>query len=490
MARSWTLGQQIAGGAAIPILAILTLGSFCYHGTQSLIQTSYWVAHTHEVLSEIAELLAGLKDAETGQRGYVITGREEYLESYRQTLDNIDRSAKRLRTLTTDSREHQRRLDTLQPLIQEKFQELDRTIELRRRDGFQAALRVIDEGRGKRAMDSIRDVLKEMSVAEDALLKVRGRDNELASRRLTNVLIFGVLAAILLKIAVALFIIRGLDRQIGTAVQHLLAASTELQAAATQQVKGAKGQASTVSELETTMRELVVTARQIAESAQRVTSISGETSGAARAGDHTVQSAQVAMDGVKRQVDRIVVHMLDLGRKSQEIGGILDIITELAEQTNILAINATIESAGAGESGRRFAVVADEIRKLADRVSGSTKDIRGLIEDIRAAANTTVMATEDGSKAVEASARQFSDVTQSFKRIAEYVVSTTSASREIELSTKQQTTAVEQVSAAITEVADTARETESSSSQTLQTATQLAGLSQQLTRLIRKETAG
>ena len=69
-------------------------------------------------------------------------------------------------------------------------------------------------------------------------------------------------------------------------------------------------------------------------------------------------------------------------------------MSELAEQTNILAINATIEAAGAGEAGTRFAVVADEIRKLADRVGGSAKEIRGLIEDIRSAVNTSIMATE------------------------------------------------------------------------------------------------
>src|SRR4029077_8321884 len=96
--------------------------------------------------------------------------------------------------------------------------------------------------------------------------------------------------------------------------------------------------------------------------------------------------------------DQIVSHMLELGKKSQEIGQVLDIVQELAEQTNILAINATIEAAGAGEAGKRFAVVADEIRKLADRVTLQTKEIRGLIDDVRGAVNTTVMATETGSK--------------------------------------------------------------------------------------------
>src|SRR5690606_35612096 len=166
-------------------------------------------------------------------------------------------------------------------------------------------------------------------------------------------------------------------------------------------------------------------------------------------GEDAVGSARDAVGSIKEQVDTIVAHMLDLGKKSQRVGGILEIINELAEQTNILAINATIEAAGAGEAGRRFAVVGEEIRKLADRVGGSTKEIRTLIDEIRAAVNATVMATETGSKTVEAGTQRFAELQAAFSRIGNIVASTMEAGREIELSTKQQSTAVEQVNIAI-----------------------------------------
>jgi methyl-accepting chemotaxis protein len=244
-----------------------------------------------------------------------------------------------------------------------------------------------------------------------------------------------------------------------------------------------------MNEINTTISELQATSRQIAESAQRVAHVAEETSSAARAGDQTVQRSHESVSGIKLQVDLIVTHMLDLGKKSQQIGGILEIINELAEQTNILAINATIEAAGAGDAGRRFAVVADEIRKLADRVGGSTKEIRVLIEEIRAAVNTTVMATEGGSKAVDFGARQFVEVTAALKRITELLGTTTQAAREIELSTKQQSTAVEQVNVAVSQVAKASKETEVSANQTLQTAGQLAGLSRDLMRLVQATAA-
>ncbi|MFN8610354.1 MAG: methyl-accepting chemotaxis protein [Vulcanimicrobiota bacterium] len=175
---------------------------------------------------------------------------------------------------------------------------------------------------------------------------------------------------------------------------------------------------------------------------------------------------------------------MELGKKSQQIGSVVDIVGELSEQTNILAINATIEAAGAGEAGKRFGVVADEIRKLADRVGVSAKEIRALIDEIRGAVSTTVMATESGSKAVEAGNRHFLEVTTAFRQIVETVSGTNDASREIELSTKQQATAVEQVNVAIASVAQSARESEASSAQTLQTASELNKLSGELQRIV------
>jgi len=285
------------------------------------------------------------------------------------------------------------------------------------------------------------------------------------------------------------FLTRTLNRQIGTAVSLVQSSSAELQAASTEQATGAKEQATAMSEIATTISELLATSRQITESAQRVAQIAEETASAARSGDETVDQAHESVTAIRRQVDLIVSHMLELGKKSQQIGTVLDIVSELAEQTNILAINATIEAAGAGESGKRFAVVADEIRKLADRVGGSTKEIRVLIEDVRSAVNTTVMATETGSKAVDAGSKQFIQVTASFKRIVGLVTATTEAAREIELSIKQQMTAVEQVNVAIANIAQASKEAEASTGQTQQTASQLATLSRDLMRVIRPAAA-
>jgi methyl-accepting chemotaxis protein len=344
---------------------------------------------------------------------------------------------------------------------------------------------VVASNEGKRYMDDLRRVLSEMDREQRAILKQRADQVEAVSSQGKSIILYGTLLCLLLEIVAGFLIVRSTAGPIGSAILHVQSSSAELQSAANQQLTGAKEQATAMSEITTTISELLATSRQIAESAQRVSQIASETVAATRAGDQTVQRTQESVVGIKRQVDLIVSHMLDLGKKSQQIGGVLDLINELSEQTNILAINATIEAADAGEIGRRFGVVAAEIRKLADRVAGSVKETRGLVDEIRSAVNTTVMATEGGSKAVDTGSKQFNEVTLSFKHIAGLITTTTEAAREIELSTKQQATAVEQVTVAIGNVSVAARETESSSSQTLQTSSQLADLSKELARLIR-----
>jgi methyl-accepting chemotaxis protein len=480
----WTFGRKIAAGFALAFLLLLGIGAVAYRSIGSLTNVSQLVTHTHQVLEHVAEVLSLLKDAETGQRGYIITGDENFLEPYQTGITGVHTLVKELRELTADNQNQQKRIDQIEPLIAAKLDELKQTIDLRRKGNFEEATKIVRGGEGKRTMDSLRLVLAQMDREERDLLKQRADEVGATASGAKSTIIFGTMFCLLFVMATGFLITRSLSGQIAAAVRHVQSSSAELQSAANQQASGAKESSTAMTEITTTISELLATSRQIAESAQRVAHVAEETSAAARSGDATVQKAHESVNSIRRQVDLIVTHMLDLGKKSQQIGGILEIINELAEQTNILAINATIEASGAGDAGKRFAVVADEIRKLADRVGGSTKEIRTLIEEIRAAVNTTVMATEGGSKAVDLGARQFVEVTDALKQITQLLGTTTSAAREIELSTKQQSTAVEQVNIAVSNVAKATKETEVSSGQTLQTAGQLAGLSRDLIKLI------
>jgi methyl-accepting chemotaxis protein len=479
-----TVGRQLAAGFVVPIVIMAALGLAAYQSSEAYLATSQRVATTQAVIGSISELMSAMKDAETGQRGYLLTGRDEYLEPYQASEQAIPELLASLEAKTRENPRQQARIRRLRGLIAERFTIFRTVIEARRNNGLEASLPLVLDGSGKRVMDQIRAVANDMTAEETTLLARRERDARDNGSSLTRTLLGGVTIGIVLLAIIAGAIVKSLRERLGSAVQHVRSSSTELEVAATQQLRGAKEQASATTEVSTTINELLTTSRQITESVQRVTRIAQDTAGSARLGDEAVTRANEAIAGMKKQVDRVVLHMLDLGKKSQEIGGILDVINELAEQTNILAINAAIEAAGAGEHGLRFAVVAEEIRKLADRVGGTTKDVRARVDDVRAAANTTVMATEDSSKSVDIGTLQFAEVARAFQRIAELVRTTADASREIELSIKQQATAIEQVNAAVADVAQTSREVEASSAQTMQTSAQLSKLSRDISELI------
>ena len=455
-----------------------------YRSTQHLIENDRWVTHTQEVRATLTDLLSSLKDAETGARGFVITGDESYLQPYSAALPEIDRLVLAIRNLTSDNEAQQRRLMALQPLIDEKLADLRQYVDLRRTQGLEPATRLLMRGAGRLAMDQIRRAVGEMDRAEADLLVRRSVDAEESAESTKAIILWGSLLGLVLVTVAGTLISRSSASQITAAVHHIQSSSAELQSAANQQASGAKEQASAMSEISTTISELLATSRQIAESARRVSDIADETVTAARSGRLTVATGHDSTNGIRRQVDVIVENMLDLGKKSQKIGSVLEFVSELAEQTNILAINASIEAAGAGDTGRRFSVVADEIRKLANRVGQSTKEIRTLIDDVQSSVNTTVMTTEAGSKAVEVGADQFGRVAEAFSEISSQVSVTTEAAREIELSTKQQATAVEQVNVAITSVSQASKETEVSTGQTLRTAAELTSLSRALLRLV------
>ena len=489
MFSKWTFGKQLAAGFGLATVVLLAVVVLTYSNTQKLVENEKWVAHTETVRFTIADLLAGLLQAESAARGYVITGDEAYVASHKSTLDSIKRNFGELRTLTLDNPRQQQRWVALERLIDAKIARLDETIDIRKGSGFESAQRTVASNVGTGLMDQIQALIAEADDDEQTLLTKRSEEAHASAYLMTNFIVWGGLLGMAAVAGIGWFITAALTRQIGTAVGQVQSSSAELQAAANQQATGAKEQATAMNEISTTINELLATSRQIAESVRRVAETAEQTAVAARSGHGAVDTTHESIAGIRRQVDQVVTHMLELGKKSQEIGSVLDIVSELAEQTNILAINATIEAVGAGETGKRFAVVADEIRKLADRVGGSTKEIRALIDDVRSAVNTTVMATETGSKAVDTGSRQFGDVASVFKQISNLVLTATEAAREIELSTKQQTVAVEQVNVAIANVAQASKESESSAGQTFQTVSQLATLSTSLLRIVRPQIA-
>ncbi len=489
MRKNWTFGQRLGAGFAVTVALTVAIGVVAVRALRSVAESKDKVILVDaQVLLDAQRLATARAEKSMASRAFLLTRDDRFIDQVQEARAEFATVLGRLRA-RVPSEEGRLVLENVAKAEADHQEALDKIIALRRGDTpAEAVSRAFDEQLGPKSRQL--DALLDSFVSREERLLEEGRQGANATASAASTMVLWIAAtAVACAVVVAFLLTRTLRRQIGSAVGRVESSSAELQAAATQQAAGAKEQSTAMTEITTTISELLATSRQIAESARRVAQIAGQTATSSRAGEATVDKAHESIGGIRRQVDLIVGHMLELGKRSQQIGAVADIVSELAEQTNILAINATIEAAGAGEAGKRFAVVADEIRKLADRVGGSAKDIRGQIEEVRAAVNTTVMATESGSKAVDAGSRQFAEVASGFKQISGLVSTTTEAAREIELSTQQQTTAVEQVNVAISNVAQATRETEASSGQTLQTAGLLASLSRELLRLVRPEAA-
>lgn len=254
------------------------------------------------------------------------------------------------------------------------------------------------------------------------------------------------------------------------------------------QAASASQQATSVAEVTATMEELSRTSRQIAQNAESVKDAASKSVEVAQAGTTLGREGVEAMGQIKERVGDIARKTLFLGEKSHEIGKVMEIIKEIASEIHLLALNAAIESAAAGEHGRRFAVVASEVRRLAEKTRESTETIRGIITEIQSATNSSVEATEQGTQEVERWKETIRLSSEAFSEIIATIERTSEASTQISLATHQQTSANEQVVQAMRQIEEMVRVTASKMKESSVSASRLremAGTLQEKTAVFR-----
>ena len=254
---------------------------------------------------------------------------------------------------------------------------------------------------------------------------------------------------------------------------NILVAADEMQAGATQQDQEITNTSSAVEELTVSMKQVSNNAEASAEAARRALD-------AAEQGNRAVRDTLEGMQRIRSSVQATAKKIKSLGDRSLEISEIINVINDITEQTNLLALNAAIEAARAGEAGRGFAVVADEVRKLAEHSRSATKDIAALIKAIQAETNEAVVVMEEGTKEVESGATLADQAGRALDAISNVVRQSAELVQEISLASKQQVRGTEGVAHAMQIISSITRQTSQGTRGTVATVSQLVKLSDQL----------
>jgi methyl-accepting chemotaxis protein len=239
-------------------------------------------------------------------------------------------------------------------------------------------------------------------------------------------------------------------------------------------------QASNVSETSASIDEMVASIQRVADTAKVLLDISQRSRDEVHSGITTMEKATDGLSRINTAISSSAEIISALGQRADDIGKIIEVIDDLAEQTNLLALNAAIEAARAGEAGRGFAVVADEVRKLAEHSRAATKDIAALIKAIQAETNDAVIVMEEGTKEVEIGAKLADQAGRALDAISTVVRQSAELVQEISLASKQQVRGTEGVANAMQIISNITRQTSQGARQTSRTVEQLVHMSEQL----------
>jgi methyl-accepting chemotaxis protein len=251
--------------------------------------------------------------------------------------------------------------------------------------------------------------------------------------------------------------LRGLLGRIAESSGRLGAFGDEVSGVIRNQAENTSQQATSVAEITATMEELSRTSQQIARNADEVMRTAAESAEVAQAGTDQVREGVAATGTLRERIHSISSKTSVLDAKSAEIGKVVGLIKEIAGEIHLLALNAAIESAAAGEHGRRFAVVASEVRRLAEKTRESTEAIRSIVLEMQDSARDAAATTREGIGEMEAWERKILSISTAFEEIIRRIEGTSEASAQISMATNQQTSANEQVVRSMHHVAETAQ---------------------------------
>ncbi|RMO05433.1 Histidine kinase [Pseudomonas cichorii] len=517
------------------IIAILVVGA--YRGFEQVQDATNSNIHTYQVLGDTQLALEQLVNIETGMRGFVISSKDSFLEPLIAGEKSFSEKLQSLKKLTADNPDQQRRLALLEGTQKRWINEdIDPIIALRKdltaRDMPDDELdKRITSGADKAKMDSMRVTLAEIKGAENQLLEKRSQHMKSSKELALMILIWGGLAAVALSLFLAATLgrsttarlqmaidaataiangkldtaidtsshdelpkafdrmqnrLRETIQQINQAANQLVVAVQQISGASTQLSGAIQEQSTSASMMAATIEELTVSIHHVSENADEAHQIASHSGQQSREGAHVIENTLSSMSGIAKTVQHSSAQVADLGQHSEHISSIIGVIQGIADQTNLLALNAAIEAARAGEQGRGFAVVADEVRLLAQNTGKSTKEIAGMIEKIQAGVRETVETMRNGVEEVNQGVTMAGTAGQAIIEIRDSSSKVLHVVDQISFALREQTAASQDVARSVERSAQMAEQNNQSIQELLKTSSNLDNLATGLQREVAK----
>jgi methyl-accepting chemotaxis protein len=294
---------------------------------------------------------------------------------------------------------------------------------------------------------------------------------------------FGILLQSLSKM---IMILREQIHEILEGVNVLASTSSEILASTTQIASSSSETAAAISETSTTVEEVRQAALLSSQKAKILSDSAQHVALVSQGGQKSVEDTIKGMSHIRDQMVTIEQSVVRLSEQSHSIGSIISSVTDIADQSNLLAVNAAIEAARAGEQGKGFSVVAQEIRNLADQSKGSTLQVRNILNDVQKATNEAVLATEQGNKAMETGVKQSLEAGEAIRILTGNISETAQVSTQIVASSQQQLVGMDQIGIAMQSINQAGIETAASMIQSEKSARNLNDLGLKLKEIVER----
>ncbi|MFN6463925.1 MAG: methyl-accepting chemotaxis protein [Nostoc sp. DedVER02] len=463
--RNWKLRYWIMGSYGVPILALIISAGLIFLNINLVSQRSQDLVSSYNVNSAINALATNVQSGSKSVRGYLLEKNQTSFDEYQKSQRSFNELLSKLMSLARTEQEQQS-LTRLEGLLNNLMVVEDDLIGKVNQGKLQEAVETWSHENARSMVDRLTSAIDEVQRREDQNVILAAKEQQAALDTLKLTILSATGLSLLLSVLTGIWIISRTARQINESASAIATSTAEIAATIEEQERTANQQAASVSETTTTMDELSASAQQSAQQASTASTSAQQVLNLAEQGNQSLNRTLEGMAALSHRVSAVADQMLRLNEQTKQIGNISGLVSDLANQTNMLALNAAVEAVRAGEQGKGFAIVAAEIRKLADRSKRSAEKINVLVNDIQSAIHSTVVMTDESTKTAQQGAAITKQTVEVFINVTDAVNRMVLNIQQISLNASQQSIAVQQILQAMNALNNSARETAIGISQT------------------------